>query len=239
MNKLKHRFNHSEQIAGWDWLYGFRERNPDISLRQPEPTSSARARAFNKPQVATFFSILEDTIHKYNIPPERIFNMDESALSTVQRPPKIFATKGRKQVGAITSAERGIHTTVVCCMNPIGHFIPPALIFARKNAKSELTDDAPTGTLQMCQDSGWMTGPLFEKWLAHFINYTDSTTEKKVLLILDGHSSHKYLNALESAKVNGALFFVPHHIAPTKFSHSTWLFLVLCQHIIIKQSLTG
>ncbi|KAB0802070.1 hypothetical protein PPYR_04256 [Photinus pyralis] len=75
----------------------------------------------------------------------------------------------------------------------------------RKNAKSELTDDAPTGTLQLCQESGWMTGPLFHKWLLHFIKYTDASIEKKVLLILDGHSSHKYLDALETAKANGVI----------------------------------
>lgn len=45
----------NKQIAVWDWLKGFRERNPIISLRAPEPTS----RAFNKPQVMKFFSLLE------------------------------------------------------------------------------------------------------------------------------------------------------------------------------------
>lgn len=179
-NKLEHRFNKEKRIAGWDWLYGFRNRHPDISLRQPEPTSIARATAFNKVQVQKFFDILESTIEEFNITPERIYNMDESGLSTVQRPSKIFATKGRKQVGAVTSAERGVHTTAVCCMNAIGSFIPPAMIFARKNAKAELTDDAPTGTLQLCQDSGWMTGPLFLKWLTHFVHYSNTTVEKKL-----------------------------------------------------------
>ncbi|CAG5045587.1 unnamed protein product [Parnassius apollo] len=47
---LDHRFDKTEKIAGWDWLKGFRERNPQISLRAPEPTSAARAKAFNKPQ---------------------------------------------------------------------------------------------------------------------------------------------------------------------------------------------
>lgn len=52
---LDHRFDKNEKIAGWDWLKGLRERNPNISLRAPEPTSAARARAFNKPQVMFFF----------------------------------------------------------------------------------------------------------------------------------------------------------------------------------------
>jgi len=39
--------------------------------------------------------------------------MDESALTTVQNPSKIFASKGKKQVGAITSAERGPHVSIL------------------------------------------------------------------------------------------------------------------------------
>ncbi|XP_030766578.1 uncharacterized protein LOC115890479 [Sitophilus oryzae] len=108
--------------------------------------------------------------------------MDESGLSIVQRPSKSFATKGRKQVGTITSAEHGAHTTVVYCMNTIGSFIPPAMIFARKNSKPDLTDHAPAGTLQLCQESGWMTG------------------------------IHKYLPALEYAKRHGVvLLCTPPH----------------------------
>lgn len=136
-------------------------RNPRISLRVPEATSAARAQAFNKPQIERFFKLLGDTIEIHGFTADRIFNVDESGLSTVQAPQKIFATKGRKQVGAVTSAERGTHTTVVCCMNPLGFFIPPTLIFARKKFKQELIDDAPTGTIGLCQDSGWMTGPFF------------------------------------------------------------------------------
>lgn len=211
-NHIQHRFNTDRKRAGWDWLIGFRARNPDISLRSPEATSAARAQGFNKPQVQKFFDLLERTLTEQDISFDRIFNVDESALSTVQRPQKILATKGRKQIGAITSAERGIHTTVVCCMNPIGIFIPPALIFARKNWKSELIDDAPAGTLGLCQESGWMTGELFSKWLEHFIKFSKSSKENKTLLLLDGHSSHKNLDALLLAKLNGVIVLcIPPH----------------------------
>ena len=41
--KIPHRFSHAKKMAGWDWLKGFRNRNPAISLRTPESTSFARA----------------------------------------------------------------------------------------------------------------------------------------------------------------------------------------------------
>lgn len=211
-NSMEHRFNHDTKMAGWDWLKGFRSRNPDIGLRKPEPTSAARAIGFNRPRVNTFFEIYEETLKKYNISPTRIFNMDESALSTVHKPQKVLAHKGKKQVGAITSAERGMHITVVCCMNVIGQYVPPVLIFPRKNWKNELTDNAPMGTLGIAQETGWMTGDVFLKWLKHFATFVKPAVEDKVLLIVDGHSSHKQLDVLNYAKENGIILLcLPPH----------------------------
>ncbi|CAH2100083.1 unnamed protein product [Euphydryas editha] len=144
---LSNRFDEDTQIAGWDWLKGFRVCNPSISLRAPEATSAARARAFNKPQVMKFFELLEKLVTDNEIPPSKIYNMDESGLSTVQKPPKIFAQKGKKQVGALTSAERGQHVSIAVCANGAGNFIPPAMIIPRKNYKPEYFDGAPPGTL--------------------------------------------------------------------------------------------
>lgn len=46
-------------------------------------------------------------LDKYKFPPSRIYNLDETGVTTVLRPRKIIANKGIKQVGAIVSAERG------------------------------------------------------------------------------------------------------------------------------------
>ena len=59
-NNITHSFSNDKQMAGTDWLYAFMKRNPDISLRKPEPTSLARAMGFNKPQVKRFYDLLGD-----------------------------------------------------------------------------------------------------------------------------------------------------------------------------------
>jgi hypothetical protein len=43
INNLPHRFSHEKRMAGDKWYYGFIARHPQISLRQPEATSVARA----------------------------------------------------------------------------------------------------------------------------------------------------------------------------------------------------
>ncbi|CAF4935181.1 unnamed protein product [Pieris macdunnoughi] len=128
-NKIKHPFSSKREKAGIEWLKGFRKRHPDITLRAPESTSAARARAFNKPVVDKFFSILKDTQAKHSFPPYRIFNVDETSLCTVPtKNTKVFAQTGRKQVARVTSAERGDTTTAVVCGSATGNFIPPMFI---------------------------------------------------------------------------------------------------------------
>ncbi|KAB0801102.1 hypothetical protein PPYR_05456 [Photinus pyralis] len=206
--KIPHRFSSSKKMAGWDWLRGFRQRNPTISLRTPESTSAARASAFNREQIKKYFKKLAEVLDTYKFEPNDIWNVDESGFSTVpSRNSKIFATKGRKQVGILTSAERGQHFTVACCMNVIGTFVPPAIIFPRKNMKYELMDGAPTGSVGFAQENGWMNGEVFLKWMKHFIKFAKPTAEKKVLLLLDGHSSHKNLDVLLLAKESGVVMF--------------------------------
>ena len=44
---------------------------------------------------------------RYKFTPNGIWNVDETGVSTVQKPNKIVASKVEKQVGSITSSERG------------------------------------------------------------------------------------------------------------------------------------
>jgi len=108
-NNIPHNFNVNKKMAGKDWVRGFRKRHPELTLRSPEATSSARAQAFNRPNVMQFFNILQNLQQTKNFLPHRIFNVDETGLTTVQSKSSIIlALKGRKQVGSLTSAKRSV-----------------------------------------------------------------------------------------------------------------------------------
>ena len=53
------------------------------------------------------------------------YNVDETGVTTVQTPKQVVAEKGKKQVDAITSAERGKLVTVVCAVNATSNAVPP------------------------------------------------------------------------------------------------------------------
>lgn len=210
-NNIEHLFKNGS--AGDDWLHKFQKRHPEIVLRSPEPTSLARVRGFNRPQVERFYSNLEEEINKYDIGPSAIYNMDETGIfTTSNHPPKILSTKGKRQVGVVSSTERGQITTVICCCNAAGAFIPPFLIFARKRMQERLLDNSSPGCQATCSDNGWVNGPVFQTWLEFFVETVRPTKDKKVLLLLDNHEAHKYYPALEYASKNNVIFvsFAPH-----------------------------
>ncbi|XP_072401579.1 uncharacterized protein [Diabrotica undecimpunctata] len=125
VNGIDHTFNRSKKAVGKDWLYAFLKRNPRLSLRSPEQTSLARAKGFNRDAVNKFFDLLEDILKKYNISPKDIYNVDETGITTVpNKASKIVAQRGKKQVGALASSERGTLVTAETCMSAAGNYMP-------------------------------------------------------------------------------------------------------------------
>ena len=119
------------------------------------------------------------------------------------KPSKVFALKGRKQVGSLTSAERGLLSTAVIYASAGGNFVPPMIIFPRKRMKVELQDVAPPGTTFECHSSGWMQLEIFSKWFEHFLQHAKPTLNDPVLLVLDGHMTHtRNLEFINNARKN-------------------------------------
>ena len=184
-NKLPHQFNKDVGMAGKKWYYQFMKPHPCLSLRLPEPTSMARATGFCREKIEIFFNKPLELDDNHNITADLLYNVDETGISTVQKPMKVLALKGKHQVGGIKSGERGVNTTGVCCINAVRSFVPPMLIFKRKRFKNEIKDGAPPLTIFGFSVSGWITTDLFTLWIRHFISYlclkllTENPEQKK------------------------------------------------------------
>ena len=54
--------------------------------------------------------------------------MDETGITTVQKPSKVLAVKDVRQVGKVTSVERGVLVTFICACNAAGVCLPQMYI---------------------------------------------------------------------------------------------------------------
>lgn len=200
--KINHRFNKEKQMAGKDFYYHFMSRHQDLRLRTAESTSLQRAVGFSKDQVTGFFDKLTELMDKHKFSPSKIFNVDETGVSCVHTNSlKVMSIKGKKQVGKLTSAERGRNVTILLSINATGdQFIPPLFVFPRVRIDNDLKRDAPLGSIFDGQKSGWITKEGFLKWLHTFVDRVNPNEKNPVLLILDGHGSHKDLDVILYAK---------------------------------------
>jgi hypothetical protein len=200
--KIPHRFNKEKQTAGKHFYYDFMQRHPYISLRAPESTSMMRAVGFNKPQVDIFYNNLEKLMTQYKFPPSNIYNCDETGVSCVHKHQKVLAPKAVRQVGKLTSAERGKNITVLFCMSANGHYVPPFFVFPRQRMNDRLMINAPIQSVGVAQPKGWMNSDFFLQWLKLFVIHSHPTKENPVLLLLDGHCSHKTLAVINFCRDN-------------------------------------
>ncbi|XP_018563147.1 uncharacterized protein LOC108904910 [Anoplophora glabripennis] len=173
-------------------------------MRTPQGMSAARIKSFTTENVSKFFDLYKPQYNKLREPFHRVFIVDETGITVVQHKySKVISLKGKRQVSSLISAERGKLITVITCMNAADVYIPPLLIFPRKNMKAELMLGAPTEAIAECHISGWVQAEIFTKWFKHFIKFTKPSASDPVLLVLDGHCSHtRNIELIELAKEN-------------------------------------
>jgi len=61
---------------------------------------------------------------------------------------------------------------------------------------------APPKSIGLACESGWMNAETLLQWLQHFQQHVHSSAARPVLLILDGHGSHKDMKVIEYAPDN-------------------------------------
>ena len=123
---------------------------------------------------------------------------------------------GVKQVGTVTSAEKGEQITVVAAVSAQGTFIPPMIIFPQK--KDHFIRDGPVGCIGAATGSGWMTEESFVQFLKHFIKCTKPTTDDPVLFLLDNHVSHLSIKGLTYVNTVELCCYPFHRIVLTAYN---------------------
>ena len=213
LNGISHVFNTQMKCAGYDWLIGFQKRH-NISLRKPEALSLQRSIGMNRPKVAKYQETLRNVLIENDLlsSPSATYNCDETGLTNVHNPLRILGLKGKREIHATTSGEKGTTTTILGCCSAAGEYIPPFISFKGVRKSEALVRGAPPGSQVEMSQNGWIDKDIFLKWIQHFQKHRRTNEDGKTLLILDGHASHLTLDILKYTQQNNIILLcLPSH----------------------------
>ena len=83
-----------------------------------------------------------------------MYNLDETATSTAQKPQNVLALKGSKQVTLVSSADRRALVATCYLINSLGHALPPVMVFPQNLFEDPMIFGAPSGILGLANPSG-------------------------------------------------------------------------------------
>jgi hypothetical protein len=106
----------------------------------------ARAQSFNRERVKTFSDLLERIVEDNNLDTTRIYNVDETGLTRVQKKPRrAVSMKGRSKICSVSSGKREVNSITVCCVSDAACYVPPMPIYKRARGCDDFKDGVLSG----------------------------------------------------------------------------------------------
>ncbi|OBS16237.1 hypothetical protein FPOA_13041 [Fusarium poae] len=180
--------------VGKRWAHNFVKRQPELKTRLFRKYDYQRAKCEDPSIIRGWFRLIQNTIAKYGIRPDDIWNFDETGFMMGIIMAGMVVTGSERQ-GRPKSVQPGNREwiTVIQAINAEGQSIAPFIIGAGQYhlANWYRECDLPGDWVIATSQNGWTNNQLGLEWLKHFDR---STTKRSVgsyrLLILDGHESH-------------------------------------------------
>ena len=155
--------------------------------------------------VYNFYDMLTNLMTELDLfdKPAHIYNCDETAFPLDPTQTNLIGSKGLKTIRVTAGANRENYTVLATC-SAAGRALDPLFIFESQDQHGKLQTSmygtkALPNTLYGTSKNGWINAKIFYQWLEYFI---EMVTERPILLILDGHSSHTDFHVVELANAN-------------------------------------
>lgn len=194
-NEIQNPFKNS--VPGDEYFYSFKKRH-GLSQKKPQAVEIARKRNVDPFVMADYFQLVQKVTH--GVPPERIYNVDESSFCLDPTRVKVVGEKGRA-AHRVTAGPARENISVLMGANAVGGKLPPLIVFKAKNVwtswMASKEDEFP-GLAYAATPNGWMDTETFTNYFERqFLKVIPK--ERPVVLIYDGHSSHTSLKLIETA----------------------------------------
>jgi hypothetical protein len=201
--------------VGKNWVANFIKRSAELKMRFNRRLDYQRARNEDPEIIRKWFELVRNTIAKYGISADDIYNFDETGfmMGVALTAKVVTASETRYRPKAVQPGNRE-WVTVIQGINAQGWAIPPYVIFSGQNHLSAwYSEESPRDWRLGLSENGWTTNELGFEWLQHFERHTKHRTKgSHRLLIIDGHESHDSLQFQDFCKANNivTLCMPPH-----------------------------
>src|SRR6478752_4268599 len=180
--------------VGKRWAHNFVKRQPELKTRLFRRYDYQRAKCEDPTIIRGWFRLVRNTIAKYGIRSDDIWNFDETGFMMGIIEPGTVVTGSHRQ-GLPKQVQPGNREwiTVIEGVNVEDQSIPPFIIGAGKDHLANWYQecDLPGDWVIALSENGWTNNNLGLEWLKHFDRATAKRTNSRYrLLILDGHESH-------------------------------------------------
>jgi hypothetical protein len=198
--------NRDAPRVGKRWAYNFVQRQLELKTRRSRRYDYQRAKCEDPTIIYGWFRLVENTIAKYGIQSDDIWNFDETGFMMGMIEPGTVVTSSERQ-GRPKQVQPGDREwiTTILGVNAEGQSIPPFII---RSGQYHLETwyrecDLPGDWVIALSQNGWTNNQLGLDWLKHF---NQSTSKRSVgryrLLILNSHESHHSVEFKEYCKEN-------------------------------------
>jgi hypothetical protein len=198
--------------VGKVWTTRFIQRH-GYTKRLQKKLDSNRQASEDITRVTTYFQQLQEVIQTNGIPPDDIWNMDETGFRIGIGKDALIITK-RKRAHLFSMPENRESATAIEAISAGGMHIPAFLILSGQVHMSQWyqqpeLDDATVISLSA---TGYTNDEISFAWLQHFHRYATAISSKR-LLILDGHGSHHTIEFIEFCNKHNIIpFAMPPHL---------------------------
>ncbi|KAG4078417.1 hypothetical protein HA402_013128 [Bradysia odoriphaga] len=152
------------------------------------------------------------------VPPENVYNFDETNLSDDPGVKKCIFKRGVKYPERICDSSKA-STSLMFCGNATGKMLPPYVVYKAKHLYPTWMEGGPSDTRYNRSKSGWFDASIFADWFSSmFVPFIRKQKHiGKVVVIGDNLSSHFSEDVLSLCEANNIAFVC----LPTNSTHMT------------------
>lgn len=168
------------------WVARFLDRHKDLTIRKTNAIKRSRA-ALSREDVDAFFDNFMASVE--GVPPQNIWNYDETCFRDDPKLAKVICKKGMKYVETVLNTSKQA-ISVMFCGSAAGRMMPPMVVYKAKHLYESWKEKGPKGAIYSVSTSGWFDGFNFQKFFFEGALPILKTMPGKKVLLGDNLSSH-------------------------------------------------